>query len=478
MVMENNAMEDNKFDLIVIGAGPGGYVAAVKASKLGMKTAVIEKEHLGGICLNWGCIPTKALLRSAEMYRYMQNAKTYGLSAENIDFDISAIVKRSRTVSKRLSMGVKQLLKANDVTVFDGSGSMSENKGEVLVTDAEGQIIKISATNIILATGARPRQIPGLETDGKLVLNYKEAMIPEELPESLLIVGSGAIGVEFASFYNSFGTKVTVVEAVDRILPVEDEEVSELVHKSLKKQGINIITSAFVTSLDKGEDSVTATIKPKDDATEEMTETFDKVIMAVGVVSNTENIGLEHTSIKVEKGGYLAVDEWLQTDEAGVYAIGDLVAPPYLAHKASHEALICVEKIAGKDVKSLDASSVPGATYCHPSVASVGLTEQQANAKGYDVKIGRFNYIGNGKAIAMDEKEGFVKTIVDAKTDELLGVHMVGAEAPEMIHSMVMAKANDLKIREVTDNTVFPHPTLSEILPEALLSAYGDAIHG
>jgi dihydrolipoamide dehydrogenase len=470
-------MGENNFDIIVIGTGPGGYVAAVRASQLGMKVAVVEKEHLGGICLNWGCIPTKALLRSAEVYRQMQSAKTYGLSVEGVSFDIKDIVKRSRTVSKRLSMGVKHLMKANNVEVFDGAGSLTENKGEVCVTDKEGNVQTINAPHIILATGSRPRQIPSMETDGNLIWDYKNAMTPEVMPKSLLVVGSGAIGIEFASFYNAMGAEVTVVEAVDTILPVEDEEISAFVHKSLKKQKMNIITSAYVTSLDKGDDSVKATIKMRD-SEEETVQEFDRVIMAVGVVSNTENIGLEHTAAKIENS-HVVVDEWLQTDEEGVYAIGDLVAPPYLAHKASHEALICVEKIAGKEnVKPLDVTKIPGATYCHPQLANVGLSEKEAREQGYDVKISRFNYMANGKAIAMDEKEGFAKIVTDAKDDSILGVHIVGAESPEMIHSMAMAMGNNLSAQDVVHNTVFPHPTLSEILPEALLAAFDKPIHG
>ncbi|MCP4395013.1 MAG: dihydrolipoyl dehydrogenase [Alphaproteobacteria bacterium] len=470
-------MSDNKFDIIVIGSGPGGYVAAVRASQLGMKVAIVEKEHLGGICLNWGCIPTKALLRSAEMFRYIKSAKTYGLSAEGIDFDLKAIVKRSRTVSKRLNMGVKQLLKGNNVEVLGGIGRLSENKGEVLIEDKEGNVQSVTASNIILATGARARQIPRMEVDDNLIWDYKNAMTPEEMPKSLLVVGSGAIGVEFASFYNAFGVEVTIVEAVDTILPVEDEEISAFAHKSLKKQGMNVITSAFVTSIEKGDGFVTAVIKEKN-AEESIVQNFDRVIMAVGVVCNTENIGLEKTAIKLENG-HVVVDEWLQTDEAGVYAIGDLVAPPYLAHKASHEALICVEKIAGKEnVKPLDKTNIPGATYCNPQIANVGLSEKEAVKQGYNVKIGRFNYIGNGKAMAMDEKEGFVKVVTDSDTGKILGVHIVGAEAPEMIHSMVLAKGNDMSVMDVVHNTVFPHPTLSEILPEALLSAFDKPIHG
>jgi dihydrolipoamide dehydrogenase len=463
---------DTNFDLIVVGGGPGGYVAAIRAAQLGLKTAVVEHEHLGGICLNWGCIPTKALLRTAEVYRLMQHADSFGLSAGAIGFDLAKVVARSRAVANQLQNGVKFLLKKNKVTVFDGHGMLAGG-GKLKVTKDNKPVADLAAKNIILATGARARALPGLEPDGKLVWTYKEAMVPTEFPKRLLVVGSGAIGIEFASFFNALGSEVTVVEVMDRVLPVEDEEISVFARKSFEKQGIKIITGAAVKSLDKSAQSVTATIESggKSQQIE-----VDRVILAVGIVGNVENLGLEGTKVKVEKT-HVVVDPWLATGEPGVYAIGDLVGPPWLAHKASHEGVVCVEKIAGlPDVHPLDATNVPGCTYCHPQVASVGLTETAAKAKGYKVKVGRFPFIGNGKAIALGETEGMVKTVFDEKTGELLGAHMVGAEVTELIQGFMVGK-----VLEATEadfmHAIFPHPTLSEMMHESVLDAYGRAIH-
>lgn len=470
-------MADNFFDVVVIGAGPGGYVAAIRSAQLGMKTAVVEANHLGGICLNWGCIPTKALLRSAEVHRLMKHADEYGLKTGKIDFDLDKIVKRSRGVSEQLSKGVAHLLNKNKVTIFDGRGKLN-GKGKILVQPSgnkKGSDIELSAKHIILATGARARVLPGLEPDGKLIWTYKEALVPESLPSSMLIVGSGAIGSEFASFYNEFGVKVTIVEVADRILPVEDEEISSFAHKQFEKQGINIITKATVTGFDKSKKDVTAHIKKSDGSTEDMK--FDRVIMAVGVVANTEDLGLENTKVKLDRG-HIVTDEWLQTGEPGVYAIGDVTAPPWLAHKASHEAVICVEKFAGEkaDVHPLEKSNIPGCTYTHPQIASVGLSEKSAIEKGYKVKVGRFPFMGNGKAIALGEPEGLVKTIFDEKTGELLGAHMIGAEVTELVQGFGIAKELETTELELM-HTVFAHPTLSEMIHESVLDAYGKVIH-
>lgn len=461
-----------KFDLIVIGAGPGGYVAAIRGAQLGLKTAIVEREHFGGVCLNWGCIPTKALLRSAEVYRLLKGAKKFGVSAENIEADLTAIVKRSRQVSGRLSKGIAHLMKKNNVTVFDGEGRLN-GQGKVAVSKDGKDTADLTADNIILATGARPRAFPGLEPDGKNVWSSKEAMIPEELPKSLLVIGSGAIGVEFASFYNTLGTEVTIVELQDKILPVEDADVSDFMKKALTKQGIAIKTGASVEKLDRAEDSVKASIKMADGNVKELT--IDKVIVAVGIVPNVENIGLEDTKIKQEKG-HIVTDAYGETHEKGIYAIGDLTAPPWLAHKASHEAIIAVEKIAGLKLHTLDKSTIPGCTYCHPQVASVGLTESAAIEAGHTIKAGSFPFQANGKAIALGETDGFIKTIFDAKTGELLGAHMVGAEVTEMIQGLGIAKVLETTEEDLM-NTVFPHPTLSEMIHESVLDAYGRAIH-
>ncbi|HVJ43965.1 MAG TPA: dihydrolipoyl dehydrogenase [Dongiaceae bacterium] len=465
-------MSDTSFDLIIVGGGPGGYVAAIRAAQLGLNTALVEREHLGGICLNWGCIPTKALLRTAEVANLIRHAGDFGLSVSGFGIDLPKIVERSRKVAAQLSGGVKHLLKKNKVTVFDGQGKLN-GSGKLLVEKDGAKVADLTAKHIILATGARARALPGLEPDGKLVWTYKEAMVPKEMPKSLLVVGSGAIGIEFASFYRSLGVEVTVVEVVDRILPVEDAEISAFAHKSFEKQGMKIITGAAVKGLKKSANNVTATIESGGKSQD---ITVDRVILAVGIVGNVENIGLEGTKVKVEKT-HVVIDEYCRTGEPGVYAIGDLAGPPWLAHKASHEGVICVEKIAGvKDVHPLNVTNIPGCTYCTPQIASVGLSEAAAKAKGYDVKVGRFPFIGNGKAIALGEPEGLVKTVFDAKTGELLGAHMVGAEVTELIQGYTIAKTMETTEAELI-HTVFPHPTLSEMMHESVLAAYGRAIH-
>ncbi len=467
-------MSDNSFDIVVVGGGPGGYVAAIRAAQLGLKTAVIEREHLGGICLNWGCIPTKALLRSAEIYTMMKHAGDYGLSVDNISFDLTKIVKRSRTISRRLSQGVAYLLKKNKVTVIDGTAKLKSST-IIGVTDKNGVALPdVQAKHIILATGARARVFPGLEPDGELIWTYKEALVPKELPKSMLVVGTGAIGIEFASFYNALGVDVTVVEVMDRILPVEDEEIAALAHESFEKQGLKIHAGTTVEKLDKGTGQVTATMKAADGSTSQIT--VDRVILAVGIVGNVENIGLEELGITVDRT-HVVVDEWSQTNVAGVYAIGDLSGAPWLAHKASHEGIICVEKIAGQpDVHPLNTSNIPGCTYCHPQIASVGLTEKAAIEAGHEVRVGRFPFQGNGKAIALGEPEGLIKTVFDAKTGEMLGAHMIGAEVTELIQGYGIAKTLETTEQELM-HTVFPHPTLSEMMHESVLDAYDKVIH-
>ncbi len=467
-------MSENTFDLAVIGGGPGGYVAAIRAAQLGMNACVIEREHLGGICLNWGCIPTKALLRSSELYHLFNHADEFGLSASNIEFDIEKIIKRSRTVSKRLTGGVGYLMKKNKITVFDGTAKL-KGKGVIGVSGQDGEAQPdVQAKHIIVATGARARSLPNLEGDGKLVWTYKEAMIPDHMPKSLLVVGSGAIGIEFASFYRTLGAEVTVVEVMDRVLPVEDEEISDLAQKAFEKQGMNIFTGTTVEGLVKGENSVTATLKKADGSSEAIT--VERVILAIGITGNVEDIGLEEAGVKVDRG-HVVIDEWCRTDVDGVYAIGDVAGPPWLAHKASHEGVICVEKIAGVDgVHPLDTSNIPGCTYCWPQVASIGMTEQKAKEEGREVKVGRFPYQGNGKAIALGETDGLVKTIFDAKTGELLGAHMIGAEVTELIQGYGVAKTLETTEAELM-HTVFPHPTLSEMMHESVLDAYGRVMH-
>jgi dihydrolipoamide dehydrogenase len=465
-------MAEQSFDLIVVGGGPGGYVAAIRAAQLGLKTAVVEHEHLGGICLNWGCIPTKALLRSSEIYHLFRHGEAFGFTAKEVTFDIKKIVKRSRDVANQLSRGVGFLLKKNKVPVFDGHGRLA-GAGKVKVEKDGKPVADLAAKNIILATGARARTLPGLEPDGKVVWTYKEAMVPDVMPKSLLVVGSGAIGIEFASFFRTLGAEVTVVEVLERVLPVEDEEISAFAHKAFEKQGMKIMTGATVKALKKSDNAVTATIDNRGKTSE---LTVDRVILAVGIVGNVENLGLEGTKVKVEKT-HVAIDPWGFTGEPGVYAIGDLVGPPWLAHKAMHEGVITVEKIAGvKGLHPLDTSKIPGCTYCLPQVASIGLTEKAAKANGREIKVGRFPFIGNGKAIALGESEGLVKTVFDAKTGELLGAHLIGAEVTELIQGYSIARTLESTEAELM-HTVFPHPTLSEMMHEAVLAAYGQALH-
>ena len=465
-------MADNSFDLIILGGGPGGYVAAIRAAQLGMKAVVVERDQLGGICLNWGCIPTKALLRSSEIYHLLQHLDQYGFSAKDIRFDAAKMVARSRAVAKQLSNGVGYLLKKNQVSVIDGHGRLAGN-GRLSVEKNGNQVAELSAPHIILATGARARTLPGLEPDGERVWSYKEAMVPPAIPKSLLVIGTGAIGIEFASFYRDMGTDITVVEMLDRILPIEDEEISEFARKSFERQGIRIHTGATVKALDHSGEQVSARIEA---AGKDIAVAVDKVILAVGIVGNVEDIGLENTKVEVQRS-HVVVDQWLRTGEPGIYAIGDLVGPPWLAHKASHEGVICVEHIAGvNDVHPLDIRNIPACTYCRPQVASIGLTEQAARDAGYEVKIGHFPFIGNGKAIALGEPEGMVKTVFDGKTGELLGAHMIGAEVTELIQGYAIAKTLETTEAELI-RTIFPHPTLSETMHEAVLDAYRRAIH-
>ena len=464
-------MADSNFDVIVIGAGPGGYVTAIRAAQLGLKTAVVEREHLGGICLNWGCIPTKALLRSAEVYRNMNHAKEYGLSCEKASFDLDAVIQRSRGVSKQLSGGVGHLLKKNKVTVINGEAKFDGPKKIVVSGKDEGTY---TAKHYIIATGARARSLPGLEPDGKVVWEYKKAMTPDKMPKSLLVVGSGAIGIEFASFYHTMGADVTVVEIMPQIMPVEDKEIAGLAQKMLTKSGMKILTEAKVANLKRNADNVVVTVEGKDGKKQEIT--VDRVISAVGVIGNTENLGLESTKVTVDRN-VIDADEFSRTAEPNIYAIGDVAGPPMLAHKAEHEGVICVEKIAGvKNVHPIDPLKIPGCTYCHPQVASVGLTEAKAKDAGYDVKVGKFPFIGNGKAVALGEAEGMVKTVFDAKTGELLGAHMVGTEVTELIQGFVVAMGLETTEEDLM-HTVFPHPTLSEMMHESVLDAYGRAIH-
>ncbi len=467
-------MAEQSFDLVVVGSGPGGYVAAIRAAQLGMKVAVIEREHLGGICLNWGCIPTKALLRSSEIYHLLHRLDEFGFSADNIKFNPAKIVARSRAVAGQLSKGVGHLLKKNKVQVIDGEAKLA-GRGKLKVAKNDKAVAEVAAKHIILATGARARDLPNLKADGKFIWTYKEAMVPGAIPKSLLVVGSGAIGIEFASFYRTLGVDVTVVEILDRVLPVEDADISAFAKKAFEKQGMKIMTSASVTAVKPNANAVTATIKAKDGNESQLS--VERVILAVGITGNVENLGLETVpGVKVEKG-HIVVDQWLQTGVPGLYAIGDLVGPPWLAHKASHEGVICVEKIAGKnDVHPLDTTNIPGCTYCQPQVASVGLTEAAAKAAGHAVKVGKFPFIGNGKAIALGESEGLIKTVFDAKTGELLGAHMIGAEVTELIQGYGIAKTLETTEAELM-HTVFAHPTLSEMMHEAVLDAYGRAIH-
>jgi dihydrolipoamide dehydrogenase len=471
-------MADTSFDVIIIGSGPGGYVTAIRAAQLGFKTAVVERDYLGGICNNWGCIPTKALLRSAEIYHYMQNAKAYGLSADNVSFDPKAVIKRSRDVVSRLNNGVGFLFKKNKIPVIWGEASI-DAPGKITVKASKTEAPKGSlgpgsyqAKHIIVATGARPRVLPGLEPDKKLVWTYFEAMNPDKMPKSLLVVGSGAIGIEFASFYRTMGAEVTVVEVLPQILPVEDAEIGAFARKQFEKQGIKVFTGAKVTKLDKKGDSVTATIE---EGGKTQTITVDRVISAVGVVGNIENIGLEKLGVKTDRG-IIVVDKFNKTNVPGIYAIGDVSGPPMLAHKAEHEGIICVEAIKGLNPHAMDKSMIPGCTYCSPQVASVGLTEQAAKEKKLDIRVGRFPFMGNGKAIALGEDQGMVKVIFDKKTGQLLGAHMVGAEVTELIQGFVVAMNLETTEEELM-HTIFPHPTLSEMMKEAVLDAYGRVIN-
>lgn len=471
-------MADKSYDLIVLGSGPGGYVAAIRASQLGLKAAIVERENLGGICLNWGCIPTKALLRSGEILHNMHNAKDYGLSIEGkIVADLDAVVKRSRGVAKQLNQGIGHLMKKNKVDVFMGDGAIS-GKGKLTVKTDKGEET-LSAKHIIIATGARARDLPFAPADGKRIWTYRHAMVPPEMPKKLLVIGSGAIGVEFASFYNDMGADVTVVEMMDRIVPVEDEEISAFLEKSLSKQGINIMTGAGIEDLKASAKGVTANIKGADGKAAK--HEFTHCIVAIGIVPNSENIGLEGLGIKTEKG-HIKTDGMCRTTVDGIWAIGDITAPPWLAHKASHEGVIAAEAIAqalgNKDVHphEMDVLNIPGCTYCHPQVASVGMTEAKAKEAGFDVKVGNFPFIGNGKAIALGEAEGMIKTVFDAKTGELLGAHMVGAEVTELIQGYTVGKTAELVEADFM-NTVFPHPTLSEMMHESVLSAFGKALH-
>ena len=460
------------FDVVVVGGGPGGYVCAIRCAQLGLKTAVVERDRLGGICLNWGCIPTKALLRSAEVFHLMHRAAEFGLSADNVKFDLDKIVKRSRKVSEQLSNGVGFLMKKHKITVITGEAKLG-GKGALRVTK-DGKTQEVLAKNIVLATGARPRTLPGLEPDGKKIWTSREAMVPDIMPKSLLVVGSGAIGIEFASFYRTLGAEVTVVEVLDRVLPVEDEEISALAHKAFVKQGMKLKVATTVEKLVVGENNVIATLKAKDGKTE--TLTADRVILAVGIVGNVENLGLEGAGIKVDRS-HIVVNQWGETGVAGVWAIGDLVGPPWLAHKAMHEGVIVAEKIAGvKGVHPLDPSKVPGCTYCAPQVASVGMTEAKAKASGRKIKVGRFPFIGNGKAIALGEPEGLIKTVFDAETGELLGAHMIGAEVTELIQGYGIARTLEATEADLA-TVVFPHPTLSEMMHESVLDADKKALH-
>ena len=462
----------DQFDLVVLGSGPGGYVAAIRAAQLGMKVAIVERERLGGICLNWGCIPTKALLRTSEIYHYMTHADAYGLTVEKPGFDLAKIVDRSRKVAGQLNGGVKSLMKKNKITVVEGEGRLT-GKTQVTVKTAQGEQV-LDAKNVIVATGARARELPHLKADGQRVWTYRHAMTPAEMPTKLLVIGSGAIGIEFASFYNDMGAKVTVVEMLDRVVPVEDAEVSAFMEKALKKQGMTILTQASVEKIETSLDGVEATIKGADGKT--TTDDFSHVIVAIGIAPNTENIGLEEQGVKLDRG-HIVTDPYGRTATEGLWAIGDVTGPPWLAHKASHEGVIAVETMAGmKGVHPIDKANIPGCTYSRPQIASVGLTEAKAKEAGREIKVGKFPFIGNGKAIALGEAEGFVKTVFDAATGELLGAHMVGAEVTELIQGYVIARSLETTEAELM-HTVFAHPTLSEMMHESVLDAYGRALH-
>ncbi|MEP3345920.1 MAG: dihydrolipoyl dehydrogenase [Litoreibacter sp.] len=464
-------MAAKSFDLIVIGAGPGGYVAAIRGAQLGLKVAIVEREHLGGICLNWGCIPTKAMLRSSEVFHLMERAKDFGLKADNIGYDLDAVVKRSRGVAGQLSGGIGHLMKKNKITTIMGEATIPA-KGKVSVKTDKGTE-ELTAKNIVLATGARARELPGLEADGDLVWTYKHALTPTRMPKKLLVIGSGAIGIEFASFYNTLGCDTTVVEVMDRVLPVEDAEISAFAKKQFVKQGMKIMEKTMVKKLDRGKGKVVAHIEANGKVE---TAEFDTVISAVGIVGNVEGLGLEALGVKIDRT-HVVVDEYCRTGVEGLFAIGDIAGAPWLAHKASHEGVMVAELISGKkDVHPVRPESIAGCTYCHPQVASVGFTEAKAKEAGYKIKVGRFPFVGNGKAIALGEPEGMVKTIFDEKTGELLGAHMVGAEVTELIQGYVVGRALETTEEDLM-NTVFPHPTLSEMMHESVLDAYGRAIH-
>ncbi len=482
---------DATYDVLIIGSGPGGYVAAVRAAQLGLKTAIVEREHLGGICLNWGCIPTKALLRSAEIFEYMHRAKEYGLSADKFDFSVTEIVKRSRGVSGRLNGGVGMLMKKNKIDVIWGEAKLTKAAGgtvEVSVGKPSKKAVEpqnpvpknilgegtYKAKHVIVATGARPRVLPGIEPDGEKIWTYFEAMIPKDMPKSLVVMGSGAIGIEFASFYNALGADVTVVELLPQILPVEDAEIAKLARKQFEKQGLKFLTEAKVARVEKTGKGIVAHVETKDGKTQKLEA--DKLISAVGVQGNIENLGLEALGVKTDRG-CVVIDGYGKTNVEGIYAIGDVAGPPMLAHKAEHEGVVCVEKIAGvKGVHPTDKSKVPGCTYCHPQIASVGLTEAKAKEAGHEVKVGRFPFLANGKAIALGEDQGLIKTIFDAKTGQLLGAHMVGAEVTELIQGFVVAMNLETTEEELM-HTIFPHPTLSEMMKESVLDAYGKALN-
>jgi dihydrolipoamide dehydrogenase len=480
-------MAETLYDVLIIGGGPGGYVTAIRSAQLGFKTALVEREHLGGICLNWGCIPTKALLRSAEIYHYATHAQNYGLKLNgSMDVDMSDVVKRSRGVSAQLNGGVAYLLKKNKVDVIWGEAKITK-VGEVVVGSATKAAVEpqnpipkgilgqgtYKAKNIIVATGARPRALPGIEPDKNLIWTYFEAMVPKTMPKSLIVMGSGAIGIEFASFYRTFGADVTVVEVMPQILPVEDAEIAALARKSFEKQGMKIMTGAKVLSVKKGTNSVTASIQDEKGATIELTA--ERLISAVGVVGNIENLGLEALGVKTDRG-CVVTDGLGRTNVAGIYAIGDVAGPPMLAHKAEHEGVLCVEGIKGLHVHAMDKLKIPGCTYCHPQVASVGLTEAKAKEAGHQIKVGRFPFMGNGKAIALGEPDGLIKTVFDAKSGKLLGAHMIGAEVTELIQGYVVAMTLETTEEDLM-HTVFPHPTLSEMMHESVLDAYGRVIH-
>ena len=462
--------KSNSYDVIVVGAGPGGYVAAIRAAQLGMSVVIVEREHLGGICLNWGCIPTKALLRSSEVFHLMGRAKEFGLSATKIDYDLNAVVKRSRDVAGQLSGGIGHLMKKNKITVVMGDATLPA-KGRVSVKTVKG-VTELSAPNIILATGARARELPGLEADGERVWTYKHALNPPHMPKKLLVIGSGAIGIEFASFYNTLGAETTVVEVMDRVLPVEDVEISKFAKKQFVKQGMKIMEKSMVKKLDRAKSKVTAHIETGGKVE---THEFDTVISAVGIVGNTEKLGLEALGVKLDRS-HVVVDAFCRTGVEGLYAIGDIAAPPWLAHKASHEGVMVAELIAGQKPHAVRPESIAGCTYCTPQVASVGYTEAKAKELGYEIKVGRFPFMGNGKAIALGEAEGMVKTIFDAKTGELLGAHMIGAEVTELIQGYVVGRQLETTEEDLM-RTVFPHPTLSEMMHESVLDAYGRVIH-